>query len=50
MSAHVHQLDPNHLVTVGEEGFWGPGGNVAANPPGSTWVLKLDMILQTVCP
>ena len=40
MSAYVHQLDPNHLVTVGEEGFWGPGGNVAANPPGSTWVLE----------
>eukprot|EP00891_Asterochloris_glomerata_P001911 jgi/Astpho2/1911/Aster-x1048 len=37
MSAYVHQLDPNHLVTVGEEGFWGPGGNVAANPPGSTF-------------
>lgn len=24
MSAYVKALDPNHLVTVGAEGFWGP--------------------------
>lgn len=24
MAAFVKALDPNHLVTVGAEGFWGP--------------------------
>lgn len=25
LSAFVKEQDPNHLVTVGEEGFYGPG-------------------------
>ncbi|KAL4859907.1 Mannan endo-1 [Chlorella vulgaris] len=39
MAAHVKALDPNHLLTVGEEGFY-PAGlpQTAANPQGaSSW-------------
>ena len=28
MAAHVKALDPNHLLTVGEEGFWEGGPQV----------------------
>jgi len=37
-SAFVKELDPNHMVTVGEEGFWaGDSPNEYANP---TWWAK----------
>ena len=33
MGAFVKALDPNHMVTVGAEGFWGPGAaREDANP------------------
>ena len=37
VSSFVKAQDPNHLVTVGEEGFYGPGSpDVDQNPtPGS---------------
>ncbi|DBA97559.1 hypothetical protein WJX77_001628 [Trebouxia sp. C0004] len=40
VSAFVKAADPNHLVTVGEEGFYGPGSlDLGSNPsPGAgTW-------------
>ncbi len=33
MSAFVKALDPNHLVTIGEEGFFGDGTPEAASNP-----------------
>ena len=33
MSAFVKALDPNHLVTIGEEGFFGEGTPEAASNP-----------------
>jgi mannan endo-1,4-beta-mannosidase len=34
MGAHVKGLDPNHMVTIGEEGFYAGGAGAGANPPG----------------
>jgi mannan endo-1,4-beta-mannosidase len=41
MSAFVKQLDPNHMVTIGAEGFWGPGAQrQPANPQASARSLR----------
>lgn len=37
MSAHLKTLDPNHMVTVGEEGFYGPGSVSESVNPGTGW-------------
>ena len=37
LSSFVKTQDPNHLVTVGEEGFYGPGSpDVGQNPTPGT--------------
>jgi mannan endo-1,4-beta-mannosidase len=40
MSAHVKKVDPNHMVTMGSEGFWGQRSPLAAkyNPGGSVGI------------
>ena len=44
MAAHFRALNANHLLTVGEEGFYGAGGaGAAANPGaanGSDWAAR----------
>ena len=37
MSSHLKQLDSNHMVTVGEEGFWAMGAAKEAANPGTGW-------------
>lgn len=37
MSAHLKSLDPNHMVTIGEEGFYGPGSVSESVNPGTGW-------------
>jgi mannan endo-1,4-beta-mannosidase len=42
MAAHFRALDANHLLTIGEEGFYAAGG-AAANPGaanGSDWAAR----------
>lgn len=35
MADYVKQLDDNHLLTVGLDGFYGPGGRSWINPKGA---------------
>lgn len=37
MSSHLKQLDPHHMITVGEEGFYGPGSPSEPVNPGTGW-------------
>jgi endo-1,4-beta-mannosidase len=32
MAKYLKTLDPNHLITVGAEGFYGRGVGLSANP------------------
>jgi endo-1,4-beta-mannosidase len=39
MSEHIKSQDPHHMVTVGAEGFFGPGSNFQwFNPSNPHWV------------
>ena len=37
MSAYLKQLDGNHLVTVGEEGYWANADPMSRYNPGNGW-------------
>ncbi|KAK9838655.1 hypothetical protein WJX74_000745 [Apatococcus lobatus] len=37
MSSYLKAQDPKHMVTVGEEGFWGPGAKREHANPGNGW-------------
>ena len=51
VSAFVKAADPNHLVTVGEEGFYGPGSpDLGSNPsPGLCTPQGLTMSRLSGC-
>jgi len=37
MSAFLKGVDPNHMVTIGQEGFYGPGDAAELVNPGTGW-------------
>ncbi|KXZ49878.1 hypothetical protein GPECTOR_19g329 [Gonium pectorale] len=52
MSAHVRQLDPNHLITIGSEGFFGPSTPdlLPYNPGGWAAELGQDFVANNAAP
>jgi len=37
MSAHLKGVDSNHMITIGQEGFYGPGSAAEVVNPGTGW-------------
>lgn len=37
MSKYLKKADPNHMITVGEEGFYTKGSSGEASNPGTGW-------------
>lgn len=37
MANYTHTVDPNHLVTIGYEGFWGEYDADVSYNPGNGW-------------
>ena len=37
MASHLKSVDPNHMVTIGQEGFYGPGDPAEVVNPGTGW-------------
>ena len=48
MSAHVKNVDPNHMVTVGEEGFYGPESSGEGINPGTGWATITGQVTNAV--